>query len=136
MTCWIVGQNSRFLAAVAGAAVTDLSGMYGTSDIGVSFGEVQWGGIRGANQNEWEARSPISYVRDVETPILLLHGELDHRVPIEQSESFFVALKRLNKEVQLIRFPGCYHSFLRFGHPRMREEYLSRVLAWFDYYLG
>ena len=55
--------------------------------------------------------------------------------PLEQSEQFFVALKRQGKEVELVRFPGCSHSFVGSGHPRMREEYLSRTLAWFDRYL-
>ena len=72
----------------------------------------------------------------VETPVLLLHGEDDARCPIEQSEQYFVALKRLGKEVEFVRFPGSSHSLLRSGHPRMREEYLARCLAWFDTHLG
>ena len=132
MTCWIVGHTNRFRAAVAGAPVTDLPAMYGTSDIGVSFGEVQWKGTRHEGEEEWRRHSPIAYAPMVDTPVLLLHGESDHRVPIEQSEAFFVSLKRLGKEVELVRFPGSYHSFLRAGHPRMREEYLARTLAWFD----
>ena len=136
MTCWTVGHTTRFRAAVAGAPVTDLPAMYGTSDIGVSFGEVQWVGSRYEGEEEWRRHSPITFAPQVETPTLLLHGESDHRVPIEQSEAFFVALKRLGKEVELVRFPGCYHSFLRNGHPRMREEYLARTLAWFARHLG
>ena len=136
MSSWMVGHTDRFAAAVIGAPCTDLVAMYGTSDIGVSFGEVQWGGLRREEEQSWRDRSPISYADRVNTPVLLLHGEADHRVPIEQSEAYFVALKRLGKEVELVRFPGCAHSFLRTGHPRMREEYLARTLAWFDRYLG
>jgi dipeptidyl aminopeptidase/acylaminoacyl peptidase len=44
-------------------------------------------------------------------------------------------LKRLGKTVELVRFPDCSHLFLRSGHPRMREEYLARTLAWFNKYL-
>ena len=136
MSSWMVGYTDRFAAAVIGAPCTDLVAMYGTSDIGVSFGEVQWGGLRQEGEQAWSDRSPISYADRVSTPVLLLHGEADHRVPIEQSEAYFVALKRLGKEVELVRFPGCAHSFLRTGHPRMREEYLARTLAWFDQHLG
>lgn len=135
MTSWIIGHTSRFKAAVVGAPCVDLPGMYGTSDIGVSFGELQWGGTR------WEAfakaveRSPLTYAPAVATPVLLLHGEADLRCPIEQAEQYFVALKRHGKEVEFVRFPDCSHLFLRVGHPKMREEYLRRTLAWFDRYL-
>jgi dipeptidyl aminopeptidase/acylaminoacyl peptidase len=136
MSSWIIGHTTRFKAAVVGAPCIDLPSMYGTSDIGVSFGELQWGGTR------WEAmaraleRSPLTYAPAVETPVLLMHGEADLRCPIEQSEQYFVALKRLGKEVEFVRFPECSHLFLRVGHPKMREEYLRRTLEWFQRYLS
>ena len=136
MSSWIVGHDRRFGAAVVGAPCIDLPGMYGTSDIGVSFGERQWGGRRVDAGQAMRERSPLTYAAHVETPVLLLHGEDDHRCPIEQSEQYFVALKRLGKEVELVRFPGSSHGLLRTGHPRLREEYLARTLAWFDRYLG
>ncbi len=135
MSSWIVGQNRRFKAAVVGAPCTDLVGMYGTSDIGVSFGEVQWGGTFVEAWQKLVDRSPITYVPSVEAPVLLLHGEADVRCPISQSEAYFVRLKRLGKEVEMVRFPGCSHSFPRQGHPKLREEYLARTLSWFDNYV-
>ncbi len=135
MTSWIIGHTPRFKAAVVGAPCIDLPSMYGTSDIGVSFGEAQWNGTR------WEAlalateRSPLTYAPAVQTPVLLLHGEADLRCPIEQAEQYFVALKRHGKTVEFVRFPDCSHLFLRVGHPKMREEYLRRVLEWFQHYL-
>ena len=71
----------------------------------------------------------------VETPVLLLHGEADLRCPIAQSEAYFVALQRLGREVELVRFPDCSHLFTRLGQPNMRQEYLDRTLAWFNKYL-
>ena len=136
MTSWIIGHDTRFEAAVIGAPCMDLPSIYGTSDIGVSFGEVQWGGMPMDDWEKMRQRSPLAYASKVETPALLLHGEADHRCPIEQSEQYFVALKRLGKEVEFVRFPGCSHLFNRTGHPRMREEYLKRTLAWFDTHLG
>jgi dipeptidyl aminopeptidase/acylaminoacyl peptidase len=143
MTSWIVGHTNRFRAAVVGAPCIDLFSMYGTSDIGVSFGEVQWSNTleeataEGLEQLAAQLlqRSPISYVSKVETPVLLLHGEADVRCPIGQSEEYFVMLKRLGKEVEFVRFPGCSHLFPRLGHPKMREEYLARTLSWFKRYL-
>ena len=136
MTGWIIGHTQRFRAAVVGAPCIDLPSMYGTSDIGVSFGELQWGGT------PWDVfaaaveRSPLTYAPAVETPVLLLHGEVDARCPIEQAEQYFVALKRHGKVVEFVRFPDCSHLFLRVGHPKMREEYLRRTLEWFDRHLG
>ena len=135
MSSWIIGHDTRFGAAVVGAPCIDLLGMYGTSDIGVSFGERQWGGLRKDNVEWYLEHSPLTYADRVETPVLLLHGEADHRCPIEQSEQYFVSLRRLGKEVEMVRFPGCSHLFLRAGHPKMREEYLSRTLGWFDKHL-
>jgi dipeptidyl aminopeptidase/acylaminoacyl peptidase len=135
MSSWIVGHTSRFKAAVVGAPCIDLPSMYGTSDIGVSFGEQQWGGTRWGALAQALERSPLTYAPAVETPVLLLHGEADLRCPIEQGEQYFVALKRHGKAVELVRFPDCSHLFLRVGHPRMREEYLRRMLEWFQRYL-
>ena len=131
MTSWTIGHTDRFRAAVVGAPCINLSSMYGTSDIGVSFGERQWGGMRKDNLDIYYQHSPITYAPNVTTPVLLMHGEADVRCPIEQSEQYFVALKRLGKEVEFVRFPNCSHLFIRMGHPKMREEYLSRMLAWF-----
>ena len=136
MSSWIIGHDTRFRAAVVGAPCIDLSSMYGTSDIGVSFGEQQWGGVRKDAEQALRERSPLTYAPNVETPVLLLHGETDVRCPIEQSEQYFVTLRRLGKEVEFVRFPGCSHLFNRYGHPKMREEYLARTLAWFNNYLG
>ena len=136
MSSWIVGHTDRFKAAVVGAPCTDLYGMYGTSDIGVSFGERQWGGTLMDSAPELLERSPITYASQVNTPVLLLHGEADLRCPIAQSEEYFLALRRLGKEVEFVRFPECNHVFPREGHPHMRKEYLARTLDWFRRWLG
>ncbi len=135
MSSWIIGHDCRFSAAVVGAPCTDLVGMYGTSDIGVSFGEVQWGGTPMEAFQKLVDHSPLTYATQVEAPVLLLHGESDVRCPIAQSEAYFVQLKRLGKVVEMVRFPGCSHSFPRQGHPALREEYLARTLEWFRRYV-
>ena len=101
MTSWIVGHNDRFKAAVVGAPCIDLHSMYGTSDIGISFGESQWGGTFKDARQELIKHSPITYAANVKTPVLLLHGEADARCPVAQSEEYFVVLKRLGKEVEV-----------------------------------
>ena len=135
MSSWTIGHSRRFGAAVIGAPCTNLFTMYGTSDIGVSFGEPQWGGSVMDSPEKLLARSPISHASKVTTPVLLLHGEADARCPVGQSEEYFVALKRLGKTVEFVRFPGSNHQFPRTGHPRMREEYMARMLHWFNDWL-
>ena len=136
MTSWTIGHSRRFGAAVVGAPCTNLYTMYGTSDIGISFGEPQWGWTAGESPEKLLSRSPISYAARVTAPVLLLHGEADARCPVGQSEEYFVALKRLGKTVEFVRFPESNHSFPRTGHPRMREEYMTRLVCWFDRWLG
>ncbi|PKB72738.1 MAG: hypothetical protein BZY75_05440 [SAR202 cluster bacterium Io17-Chloro-G7] len=135
MTSWTVGHNDTFKAAVVGAPCIDLYSMYGTSDIGISFGESQWGGTLMDSAEKLLKRSPITYAANVNTPVLLLHGEADRRCPISQSEEYFQVLKRLGKEVEFVRFPDCSHVFPRMGHPKMREEYMARTLEWFQKWL-
>ncbi len=135
MTTWAIGHTNRFKAAVAGAPVTNLSSFYGTSDIGVSFGERQISGRRMDEIEKYLFRSPISYVECVDTPLLIIHGESDARVPMEQSEQYYVSLKRLGKTVEFVRFPNFSHLSKRSGHPVLRQEYGDRMLAWFDGYL-
>ena len=135
MTSWIVGHTRRFKAAVVAAPVTNLVSMYGTTDIAVVFGEQQWGGPPWANFDAYVERSPITYAPQVRTPVLLLHGEADVRCPIGQSEEYYVALKRLGKTVEFVRFPGGFHGFVTGGHLAMRQAYYDRVLEWFDRWL-
>ena len=153
MTTWAIGHTDRFRAAVAGAPCIDLWSMYGTSDIATSFGETQWanrlaGGMsisrplvnelaEGVDSLAYRLlqRSPITFAPRVDTPVLLLHGEADARCPIGQSEQYFQIMKRLGKEVEMVRFPGCGHGFLRTGHVALRQAYLERMLGWFKHWL-
>ncbi len=136
MSSWIVGHSDRFRAAVIGAPVTNLVSMYGQTDIAVSFGERQWGGLPQENFDHYVERSPLTYADRVTTPVLLLHGEDDIRVPISQSEELYVALKRRGKPVEFARFPGCSHLFLRSGHATLRKEYYDRSVAWLQRWLA
>ena len=117
MASWIIGHEKRFKAAVIGAPVTNLRSFYGTSDIGVRFSEIQLQSRPEENTGIFNRLSPLNYAQNVEAAVLLLHGEEDYRCPIEQSEQYFVALKRNGKIVEFVRFPDSSHSMLRLGHP-------------------
>ena len=136
MSGWIVGHDHRFKAAIVGAMCANLHSMYGTSDIGTSFGEINWGGPYTGARDKFLHHSPITYAANVQTPVLLLHGEDDLRCPIEQSEQYFVALKRLGKTVEFVRFPNSTHRFRKMGHPSMIVEYYHLLLDWLDRHIG
>jgi dipeptidyl aminopeptidase/acylaminoacyl peptidase len=136
MASWAVGHTDRFKAAVIGAPVTNLPSFYGTSDIGVPFSEVQFGGSRSKNLPWYVRHSPMTYADNVSTPVLLIHGEEDGRVLIEQSEQYFVALKRAGKTVEFVRMPKTSHGIFRAKHGRIREEYFGRMLNWFSRFLN
>ena len=132
MTSWVVGHTDRFRAAVAMRSVNNWVSFHGTSDIGFTFTENE---IKGNPWDQMETlikHSPFTYVKNVVTPLLILHGEQDHRCPIEQGEQMFAALKKLKREVEFVRFPGESHDMSRSGKPHHRVERLERILSWFD----
>ena len=135
MTSWLIGHTDRFKAAVAGAPVINLESMYGTSDIGPSWGRYQWSGRPDEARERYRERSPITYAANVTARVLLLHGDADHRVPITQSEEYFVALRDRGKPVEFVRFPGGSHLMLRVAHPKLRQEYYDRLTAWLTRYV-
>ncbi len=130
MTCWLVTQTNRFRAACGGANVTNLLSDYGTADI-MWADEYEYGGQPWKDAEHLLAHSPISHVENVETPILLMHGESDLRVPPGQTEEFYTALRRLGKHAVMVRYPGEFHGPRR---PVHRIDRYERLLSWFDYY--
>jgi dipeptidyl aminopeptidase/acylaminoacyl peptidase len=136
MTSWTIGQTTRFRAAVCGAPCFDLESMYGTSDIGHIFGELQWGTEPYKDVAWYTDHSPSTYAHRARTPTLIIHGEADDRCPIGQGEQMFVALKKAGCEVEFARYPGGSHLFLRVGPPEHRTDVLSRILGWFKTHLG
>ena len=137
VTSWIVGHSQRFRAACSERAVNDQHGMFGSSDIGHLFNVVELGGVTPWDDaGEFRARSPVTYAKDVTTPLLILHAEDDLRCPIGQAEQLFVALKTLGKDVTFVRFPDENHEMSRSGRPRHRLERFRLILDWFGARLG
>lgn len=136
MTSWTIGQTDRFKAAVCGAPCFDLESFFGTSDIGHIFGELQFGSAPHEGREWYEKHSPSTYAHRATTPTLIIHGEADERCPIGQGEQMFVALKKACCEVEFARYPGGDHLFFIGGPAEHREDFLGRVLAWFNDHLG
>ncbi len=135
MTSWIVSHSRRFKAACSERALNDWHSFVGTSDIGFHFAESE-SGDRPWDDVEWQMRhSPLTYARQIETPLLILHSEDDLRCPIEQAEQLFVALKKQRKDVLFIRFPDESHELSRSGKPRHRLARFGYILDWFARHL-
>jgi acylaminoacyl-peptidase len=132
MTNWVISHTDRFKAAV-----TTMSVCNWISQIGV--GDVSWGhsGV-GSEREPWEVpdrymeMSPLTYVADIKTPVLIMAGEKDLRCPVSQSDQLFYALKRLKREVEYIRFAGEPHGIVK---PSNRVYRSRHIVRWFERYL-
>lgn len=136
MSSWTIGHTDRFGAAVIGAPVVDLVSFFGTADIGHTFGPLQIGGTPWDNHAEYLFRSPITYLTNAKTPVLIIHGESDDRVPVSQGEQLFATLSELGQTVEFVRYPGGSHAMLRTGFPAHRLDVLQRLTGWFSKHLG
>jgi dipeptidyl aminopeptidase/acylaminoacyl peptidase len=136
LTSWIVGHTDRFKAACSERALNDFRSMFGTSDISPLFLVMHTGGAYWDDPQWYFEHSPLSYARQITTPLLIMHSEQDLRCPMEQAEQLFVALKTLKRDVKFIRFPDETHELTRSGRPRHRIERFGYILDWFKTYLG
>lgn len=133
MTNWIITQTHRFAAAVAGAGISNWMSDYGTADIPRTKESEFFG-------TPWEdeglrnllASSPIVYARGVSTPTLFVHGESDHRVPIEEAEQMYTALQKQGVPARMIRYPESYHG--GWTPWRLLHRYWSSM-QWWDRWL-
>jgi dipeptidyl aminopeptidase/acylaminoacyl peptidase len=131
MTNWIVTQTNRFKAASSGCSLSDLAQMYYLSDAGDFI--VEYFGLPWEATDSLVEHSPITHVRNVSTPLLIQHGELDFRVPVSQAKEFYRALKALHKTVELDIYPrGGHVNF----EPPLEREYWRRNLQWFTRWLS
>ncbi|WP_415803600.1 S9 family peptidase [Marinicrinis lubricantis] len=128
---WIVGHDHRFKAAVTERSICNLYSKVGNSDIGFQNNPHQLGGKDlWTDEEHIMERSPIRYAPKVQTPVLIIHAEQDHRCPIEQAEQWFTALWRLGKDVEFIRFPGASHALATAGRPQQRIARLNGIREW------
>ena len=133
MSAWAVTQTTRFKAAVMGAGVSDWGMMVMTSDV-PDF-ELELGGSApwdGPEQRRHLELSPITFARNVTTPVLILHGENDARVPLSQATGFHRALRRQGVPVEFVIYPREPHGVAERAH---QLDILKRVRRWYDHWL-
>ena len=132
MTSWIVGQTDRFQAAVTSASRNNHYSSMLTSDSYGTRPEISERKAPWDNLERIMAKSSISYVKNVKTPLLIIHSEMDFVTSIEQAEQLFTGLWELKKVVEFIRIPNEPHGVRGPKHMVEREQHTVR---WFDTYL-
>jgi dipeptidyl aminopeptidase/acylaminoacyl peptidase len=133
LTNWVIGHTTRFGAAVVGAGISNWLSDYGTADIPRTKESEFYGAPWDQEAGErLRALSPITYAGNIKPPTLFVHGESDMRVPIEEGEQMYTALKKLHVPAKFIRYPGDYHGG---WHPwDMVHRYYNEA-QWFRQYL-
>ncbi|USK36501.1 S9 family peptidase (plasmid) [Bacillus sp. F19] len=133
MVNWLVTRTNRFFAAISEGCISNWISMYGTSDISPYFVEQEFLGKTDL-ETLWKF-SPLAYVDNVKTPLLLLHNENDLRCPMEQAEQFYSHIKRRGGEVELVRIPNASHGLLQYGKPALRIARLKTIIDFVNKHL-
>jgi dipeptidyl aminopeptidase/acylaminoacyl peptidase len=135
MINWIEGHNNdprfRFKVLVSHDGVYNLTSMYGATEE-LWFTDWEFKGQPWTNPAMYERWSPHNFVRNFNTPILIIHGELDYRVPIGESLQLFTAVQRKGIDSKLLIFPDEGHWVLK---PQNSQLWYHTVLDWLDKYL-
>ncbi|MEO8910577.1 MAG: S9 family peptidase [Gemmatimonadaceae bacterium] len=135
LTNWAITQTHRFAAAVSQRSIADWAGWWYTADFTL-FNPTWFRKAPFEDPADYTARSAITYVANVTTPLMLIEGEADLRTPpANGGEAMFRALKYLHKPTVMVRFPDESHELSRSGKPWHRVERLQHIVGWFDKYL-
>jgi len=134
LTNWLITHSDRFAAAVSGAGISNWLSDYGTADIPRTkeseFYGPPWETHSGALL--WE-QSPIKHAAGVSTPTLFVHGESDFRVPPEQGEQMYTALRKQKVPARFVRYPETSHGGWR---PWDQAHRYLEELRWWQRYLS
>lgn len=135
LTNWAVGHTDRFKAAVSQRSIADWSDFWYTADFTL-FQPTWFRAAPWEDPADFKARSPITYIDKVKTPMMFIEGESDMRTPpASGGEQMFRALKYRHIPAVMVRFPGETHELSRSGNPKHRVERLEHIVAWMDKYV-
>jgi len=134
MTNWLTSTSDRFHAAVTSRSITNWESWYGDSDA-QGLTEYAFSGTPWEQRERYRRLSPISYVEHVTAPTLIIHSENDYRTPIGDGEQWFMALKKREIPVELVRYPRSSHGLSRTGEPWLLVDRLERIRTWLVHWL-
>ncbi|HVR72711.1 MAG TPA: S9 family peptidase, partial [Planctomycetota bacterium] len=132
MVNWILGHTNRFKALVSHAGVYNLESMYGSTEE-LWFPEWDLRGTPWKSDGSYEKHSPHRHAARFRTPTLVIHGELDYRVPVTEGMQLFTALRRQGVESRFLHYPDEGHWVLKLKNSKLWNE---TVLAWLDKFIG
>lgn len=131
MVNWLEGHTDRFTCLISHAGVYDLRSMHGATEE-LWFPEWEFKGPPWANREMYKKWSPSYYVENFKTPCLVIHGQLDFRVPVTQGFQFFTALQRMRVHSKMLYFPDECHFIQK---PQNAELWWKTVHEWLDSYM-
>ena len=128
LTAWIVGHTNRFRAAVVVKPVINWTSFVLTADMTSYFYRYWFDGFPWDNVDAYWKRSPLAYAGNVQTPTMLMTGEVDYRTPSTEAEQFYEALKLRRIDTALVRVPNASHDIS--ARPSLLVAKVAYVLAW------
>jgi dipeptidyl aminopeptidase/acylaminoacyl peptidase len=136
VTTQLLAQTDLFAAGWAERGPYNVYSDAGTKDEAPWFFVAYLGGSHLDDAESYWRASPLRRVADITSPLMIVHSENDFRCTVGQAEELFMALKLLDREVELVRFPGEGHSLTRNGRPVHRLQRLELLLEWFGRHLA
>ena len=131
-TAYAVGLTNRFNAAMAAKPVINWVSKVLTADSYIGQIANQFPGPPWEHLEHYWERSPLSLVGNVETPTMLITGEVDYRTPISETEQFYQALQLRKVPSVMVRIPDTNHGIA--GRPSLLNAKTDYTLAWFGKY--
>ena len=135
LSAWLASTTDRFAAAVVENPVTDLIGMYGTSDIGRRFFPAQLGGAPHEVLDVYTSQSPLLQAHRCRTPCLFVTGELDRRCPPAQAWAMHRVLCDVGTPSEVLVLPGSSHEGSTYGPPAARIAHDDALVEWMTRWL-
>jgi len=130
LTNFVIVQTGRFKAAISGASEVNFTANYGHDHY-----QHEWEtelGLPWEHTDLWVRLSPFFHVDKVTTPTLVMGGQVDWNVPIQNSDQLYQALRRRGIDTELVVYPGQTHGIRR---PSYQKDRYERYIAWYDKYL-
>jgi dipeptidyl aminopeptidase/acylaminoacyl peptidase len=139
-TAYVVTQTDIFRAAIAGAPVSNMTSAYGGIRWGTGLarlfqyetGQSRLGASIFEQRHLYIENSPLFYANEINTPLLIMHGDVDEAVPWEQSIELYLAMRRAGKDIIFLQYRDELH------HPRKypnKLDYTIRMKEYFDFHL-
>lgn len=138
MTNKLIGRTKLFKAAAAQRCLINPAVSYGTGDLGfINHGSVPKDFTMLAYLEDRARGNLITYIDNIDIPVLILHGFRDYRCGFEQAEQFFVAMKDRHPDVpvRLVMFPEENHGVTRTGKLHSQIRHLDEIVCWFKKYV-